>query len=167
MDDVSAGAFRMFVQWLYTQEIRVIKLTGDFTDEKELVGMQSEREDMYLAELWVLAEKLLIAHLQNAAIETIFCSGHSVLHALVGIFNYIYENTNDRLNPLRCLAVHQCMKLVDEETLLGMKDSVPKDLLLELSCAWARDFGVGYAIGSSIPHVDPAKIPAPQAVKFF
>lgn len=161
MDDVSAGAFRMFVQWLYSQRLDDNR---NYDSAKGGFWLQWETDDMYLAELWVLAEKLLIPHLQNAAIESILHFGSKMLEAPIKTFNYIYEHTDDSENPLRRLAVYLCMVFVDIDQV--SKELLPKDFLWELSCAWQRDFrGPFWSSGEG--RISSVCVPAPHAREFF
>ncbi|KUJ07470.1 uncharacterized protein LY89DRAFT_556207, partial [Mollisia scopiformis] len=55
LNDADTNAFRLFVDWLYTQEIRY--------DDAETSSM------MTLARLWILADRFLIPKLQNQTMK--------------------------------------------------------------------------------------------------
>lgn len=61
IEDTSPGAFRLFVQWLYSQKLVLCQLAD--TDELEVMDVDAAAEDMNLAELCVLADKLAIPKL--------------------------------------------------------------------------------------------------------
>lgn len=67
--DTSVEAFRLFVQWLYGQKLDIGQLKSE--EEKEMLRAKdkdwSDKEDLCLAELWVLGDKFIIPRLQTTS----------------------------------------------------------------------------------------------------
>lgn len=70
MDDTSEGAFKLLVQWLYSEELQLCGLRDNLVDHDEDDSYRTESQD--LVKLWCLADKLCIPHLQNLLIEKIY-----------------------------------------------------------------------------------------------
>ncbi|KAE8448301.1 hypothetical protein EG329_009545 [Mollisiaceae sp. DMI_Dod_QoI] len=138
MDDISSSAFRLFVQWLYTQNFDLQQLQGR-AEADALAPTAVYVEDLSIVELWVLAEKLLIPTLQNKAIEAIVKIGELTAIAAYPTFNWIYAHTEDRNHPLRRLAVRQCTQIVPPSIFIDEKDRFPKDLLVEFASRLVED----------------------------
>lgn len=103
LEDTTAGAFALFVQWLYTQKI-VLETQDDVTAQ-----WQS------LIYLWVLAEKFLIHRLQNQTIDSIDQCQRTSKTINVSNLKYIYENTS-AASPLRRLFLYFCTWSMAAET---------------------------------------------------
>lgn len=76
LQHTSPGAFQFQVQWLYTKNFDVSQLDNNLArglpnDGSKVLTQGLMQEDMHLAELWLLAEKLLIPEMQNLVIKTI------------------------------------------------------------------------------------------------
>jgi hypothetical protein len=66
LEDTMEGTFRLFVQWLYYQQLELLQLQdGEFDHDL------ASDEDKRLFGLWILTDKLGAPHLQNLAIESI------------------------------------------------------------------------------------------------
>jgi len=94
--DVCKYTFQLFLRWIYSQNLDGLPV------------MQSQRrEDLALAELWVLAVKLAIPKLQNCALGKISQRYKSTNRVPLDVLSYVYENTTDR-SPLRAFWVDKC-----------------------------------------------------------
>jgi hypothetical protein len=102
MDDTTVEAFRMFVQWVYSQKLNVLVHNG--ATSLALQQLQNDSSDHMsacmketnnLLKLWVLAEKLIVSPLQDVVINQF----NIIRQACVGAFevqlNYIYANTSE------------------------------------------------------------------------
>ena len=127
LEDTSKGAVQLLVQWIYMQKLDL----NQFPQETRL-GLKVH----YVAQLWVLADKLLIPRLQNAAAQEIatqrFNSGKIPTWSL----NYVYENTG-RGSPLRRLFIRLCAPALCDRQLPDFytrhPDKFTKEMLLELA----------------------------------
>ncbi|KAG4424720.1 hypothetical protein IFR04_002068 [Cadophora malorum] len=83
LEDTTPGTFKLLVQWLYTQKLKISQLTcpEQFGGLAEKVDRDADvcwyEEDMNLARLWVLADRLGMPKLQN-----------NVMFIIVGISNF-------------------------------------------------------------------------------
>ncbi|KUJ22624.1 uncharacterized protein LY89DRAFT_763069 [Mollisia scopiformis] len=129
MDDVSADAFRYFVEWLYTQslDIEQLKPVGQMDDHR------CDKEDLCLAELWILAGKLLIPSLQNTTIKAMWKLGNEIPPD-PDTLHYIFNNVAAPNNPVRLLVVRQCLQALSNGD-LRVEDlrAMPEDLLVEIT----------------------------------
>lgn len=127
LEDTSKGAIQLLVQWIYMQKLDL----NHFPQETKL-GQKVH----CVAEVWVLADKLLIPRLQNAAALEIatqtFKSGKIPTWSL----NYVYKNTGQG-SPLRSLFIRLCAPALCDRQLPGFytrnADKFPKEMLLELA----------------------------------
>jgi hypothetical protein len=92
IEDTSPEAFRFFVQWLYRQELDLFQLKSLAVEEDE-EPKQSYDEDIALAELWVLAEKMAVPALQNLVIEKIIAIRENTIAVPTATIPYIYQRT--------------------------------------------------------------------------
>jgi len=96
--------------------------------------MQSQRrEDLALAELWVLAVKLAIPKLQNCALGKISQRYKSTNRVPLDVLSYVYENTTDR-SPLWAFWVDKCAWSLSP---LEHGKAFPKSLLVDLAFLWS------------------------------
>ncbi|KAG4433068.1 hypothetical protein IFR05_011462 [Cadophora sp. M221] len=112
LEDVSEGAFNFLIQWLYSQKLNLLVDDPDHVVNTKDEGEDCD-EDMHLAELWTLADRLNIPKLQNAVIDafhSIFIS-HECL--LCYSYHYIYQNTtaNSKLRKYVCAPFAQYITL--------------------------------------------------------
>lgn len=105
IEDTSPGAFRIFVQWLYRQELDLFQLRGS---PVELDGDSDDcfTEDMALAELWVLADKMAVPALQNLVVSKIIAIREKTNAVAVTTLHYISRRTAIH-SPLRSLMVSE------------------------------------------------------------
>jgi hypothetical protein len=131
LEDTTEGAFRLLVQWLYSQKLTLLQLE-DQHQFQEGKTKAEEGEDKNLAELWVLADKLAIPKLQNAAIdsmEQIRLVGRMVV---VSVWAYAYDIAGPD-SHLRHYVVAICALLATKD--LAQWGSVfPHGMLLKLAC---------------------------------
>jgi hypothetical protein len=101
LKDTTEAAFRLLVQWLYSQKLVILQLTPNDSLLEGDTHLSQMAEDESLVELWVLADKLKIPKLQNAAIDSM-----ERIRLLTGkipssyIVNYTYQCTTAN-SPLR------------------------------------------------------------------
>ncbi|CZR51105.1 uncharacterized protein PAC_00980 [Phialocephala subalpina] len=95
-------------------------------------------EDLALAELWILADKLLIPSLQNLLVTRMVRIENRYKKAPSETFNYVYENTAAG-STLRDLAVHKCARLTPRAVVIRQtSDLIPKQLLVDLLLPYRR-----------------------------
>lgn len=98
--DTSDGAVRLLLQWLYTQKLDILQLGDGTTTLADVQPELKTKEDMSLAELWVLAEKLLIPRLQNMVVEEIHNLSKHWKHVTTLCLDCVYTNTTTVETPL-------------------------------------------------------------------
>ncbi|KAF8851471.1 hypothetical protein BDZ45DRAFT_695919 [Acephala macrosclerotiorum] len=129
--DTTLRAFQMLNGWLYNEALNTKQLNP--VPDMDLDSLDYREEDNALAELWVLAEKLSMPTLQNAAIKAITEIAIEHNCAPETTFDYVYKNTRDEESPLRRLLVRQCIEYTDPSLFVENKDQFPKDLLAEIA----------------------------------
>ena len=160
LEDTDTTAFRMLVHWLYTQKLDLTleelenptalddTLTPtnqpspeDLPEEEDQIRESVSAHELHLVQLWVIADRLLIPALQNAAIETLVRLGFwgvddESIHGF-GWIDYAYEHTQPQ-SPLRRLAVDAFVYVTDSHAWLTFKDNahlLPKEFLIDLAIA--------------------------------
>ncbi len=92
---------------------------------------------MSLVELWVLASRLEMASLQNAAIDAIHqifqIGGEEV--TIAKTFEYIYSHTDSRYAKLRRYVVDLCVHYAEEAFGTLEEDHLPRQMLIEITDA--------------------------------
>jgi len=129
----STAAVNLLVEWLYRQEITLPNLNSGSEEGIER-GLRLTR---HLAELWILADKLLMPGLQNSALKGI----HRV-QTMNGIFlanlPYIYENTTAE-SPLRRYTATLFAGIWDTAKLFKEFPGVfPPEMVLEVAIIWGN-----------------------------
>jgi hypothetical protein len=127
LEDTTEGAFRLFSEWIYTQNI--------YWDGES----KGDPSNFALARVWVLAEKLLVAKLQNRAMDLIEDS-RKKRGAFLHILPLVYEKTSCG-SPLRRIWVHQWAWNVPSYIYKRTDISLPTDFLIDLA-AYLRDINV-------------------------
>jgi hypothetical protein len=156
LEDIDTTAFRMLVHWLYTQnldltleELEKPPAMGDtvtptnqpspkyLAEEEDQIPESVSAHELHLVQLWVIADRLLIPALQNAAIETLvrfWGVNDERIHGF-GWIDYAYEHTQP-LSPLRRLAVDTFAYVTEGYAWLKFKDNahlLPKEFLVDLA----------------------------------
>ncbi|TVY13745.1 hypothetical protein LARI1_G008201 [Lachnellula arida] len=105
----SIESFTLFVEWLYTQKLDLLQELKDIVDgDKEYrnIPVNTQRTvaaQTKAAEVWILAEKLLVPSLQNLAIEQFERISFDIKRIPSdGHIKYIFANTSQG-SPLRTL----------------------------------------------------------------
>lgn len=133
VEDTSTGAFRLFVQWLYRQELDLFQLRGS---PVELDGNSDDcfTEDMALAELWVRADKMAVPALQNLVVSEIIAIREKTNAVAVTTLHYIYRRTAID-SPLRSLMVSEVAHCYqNSHPQFSMNVSFfPKEFLIDLA----------------------------------
>ncbi|KAK0100251.1 hypothetical protein ONS96_007534 [Cadophora gregata f. sp. sojae] len=111
------------VNWLYSQSLVVKSLE---------TGESNDTDGTALIHLWVLADRLLIPRLQNAAMRKLIKLEATFLETIdKSHLEYIYNNTA-KDSSLRLLVLYQFAPLDDLWVLLKGADVFPKKMLIEL-----------------------------------
>lgn len=128
LGNVSEGAFRLLVRWLYSQDIQLIQLRDDEVKEDDTTN----NENMCLVQLWIFAESLKLPKLQNLIIDTLECIGGK--HAFVpdNVIPYVYKNTKPG-SALREYFIDCCTFIIDRSAFQKAPQNFPKEMLLELA----------------------------------
>ena len=121
LEEVIAPVARLLVNWLYTQQLDLLQ-PEDYS--------QKTKEDLELARLFVIADKLLIPQLQNAIIVLFHKALAAGKDQPVSCVKYIWENTTKE-NPLRRLILHYCVFYFNPIWLSKNHQQFPKEFLIE------------------------------------
>jgi hypothetical protein len=116
---------RLLVEWIYTQTLNIRQ-----PDEK-LDDAASMEEDLLLAKLWVLADKLLLPQLQNQVLDRVQEICEAAGRMPIGCLHYVYNNTPPG-SLLRRWCVYECVSWLDENWLADHPDQFPHEILIDL-----------------------------------
>lgn len=136
LEDTTERAFKLFMQWLYSQKFMLIRTGPDFESNIEENPEAAASEDMSLVELWVLADKFGMPHLQNDALDAmdlIFCNAGEWLR--IPTYRYIYENTA-KDSPLRQYTLDLFIQYGTDDTLLTAEAAIPDEFKRDLAVAF-------------------------------
>ncbi len=127
MYNTTESAFRLLIQWLYSETIAINQLKDDYIPK----GDDTEEcdEDMSLAQLWVLANRLKIPRLQNYVIEAMYDISERTRMIPATIY-YVYDNTDNR-SSLRAFLVELVASELKCGGLQKNPDQFPRDFLIE------------------------------------
>jgi hypothetical protein len=137
MDDTTVEAFRMFVQWIYSQKFNVSVHNGDTSLALQQLQNDSsnhrstcKKETSNLLQLWVLAEKLMVSPLQDVVMNQFNIIRQTCAGAFGIQLNYIYANTSEE-SLLRHFAV-QIVAWSPQMDYKKLAVLYPKEFLLDL-----------------------------------
>jgi hypothetical protein len=134
IEDTSPGAFRMFTRWIYDQDLDLFQLKT--VDQKErdvrLHTISPEHsEDIELAELWVLADKMAMHKLQNFIVRQIVEIRNQCHAVAIKTLPYIYNRTAVN-SPLRGLMISEVAQHCHEDEFDDPED-FPHEFLIDLA----------------------------------
>ncbi|TVY35533.1 hypothetical protein LOCC1_G005521 [Lachnellula occidentalis] len=130
LEDTTPRAARLLVYWLYTQNV---DLTLPSYDESALKAQGNA-----LAELWVLADFLLIPRLQNAVLSAIVSVRRSHHSLYMGSWEYVCAHTAPD-SAIRRLLAHQVAFYLDADVFEAKKGEMGKELLGDIGLALMRE----------------------------
>lgn len=120
LDDTTNDTFTLFVQWIYKQTL-----------ENPTEASEISKHWAALTRLWVLAEKILIPHLQNQVLTNFDEYRKSIHNISTSEIPFIYENTKVG-SPLRTLIVNHCAWYIKSSMFLDYPTYFPQEMLLDL-----------------------------------
>jgi len=136
LDDTSAGAVQLLVQWMYSESIDIS--LGELPTANNNMWPSKSKQDDSLAKAWVLADRLLMPKMQNHVMNQMgqVCKHYKLIPSLT--FEYIWNNTATG-SPLRLRVLDWCAHIVNPDSFLKAGAQFPKQLLLELVTQYAGD----------------------------
>lgn len=165
LEDISTNAFRLFVQWLYSQKMdlhvgidsvpdnSVQPVAGagkngsngpgsgsDGNDGNKEDKEEARRaQDLDLAQLWVVGDRLFIPSLQNAVILAWYKLWHSNdgRSCSTSWINYAYEHTCVG-SHLRNLAVDELAYPVNPDEIKKHAEELPREMLIDLTLVYSK-----------------------------
>lgn len=138
LEDTTPRAVRLLVQWLYSKNLELVQLRG-YPSKQAIVDAESaQSEDMALAELWVLADKLCIPALGNLVLDKIFLISKHQNTLAVPTYYYIFENTSET-SGLRRYTIDFCFYYLLGSSLEEWESYFPRELLLALAVNFAKE----------------------------
>ncbi|TVY34943.1 hypothetical protein LSUB1_G007431 [Lachnellula subtilissima] len=139
LDDTTEDAFRLLVQWLYSQ-----RLTSELRDEssgkpydgidKQTQRKTIEAETKILVSLWVLVEKLLLPSLQNDAMGAIIWFAEQLDLLDFHVNTAVYAQTAPG-SQLRRVFVDLCAYRLGTESIVQFQVNFSKEMLLDILVA--------------------------------
>jgi hypothetical protein len=117
---------RLLVEWFYTQTLNTRQ-----PDEK-LDDAATMEEDLILAKLWVLADKLLLPQMQNQVLDRVQEIRDAAGRIPTECLHYVYNNTPPG-SSLRRWYVYECASWLDRNWLADHTDQLPHEMLIELT----------------------------------
>ncbi|CZT46405.1 uncharacterized protein RSE6_06829 [Rhynchosporium secalis] len=137
LKDVDPDVFRMLVQWFYTRPLKVYDI--DDADDIDMfeAHRRLEEQDLHLAQLWVLADRLLVPGLQNEIVDILQKFQRTARLASTLWIPFVYENTAAG-SPLRKLAVDYALFCLDSAVFRKHAQNFPPEMLLEFAMATAK-----------------------------
>ncbi|KAE9374852.1 hypothetical protein N431DRAFT_222563 [Stipitochalara longipes BDJ] len=144
LEEVSASAFRLLVQWFYNEEFDIFKEDDldceNNEDDPEIEKLWVE-QDLSLIQLWIVADKLLIRPLQNAVINVLeeFWEEPFIRHGgpSTAWIPYAYEHTTVG-SPLRNFAADICAYKISPEGFASHPEDFPKEVLLDMAMVLSK-----------------------------
>ncbi|TVY36386.1 hypothetical protein LSUB1_G004769, partial [Lachnellula subtilissima] len=130
LEDTTTRAVRLLVYWLYTQKV---DLTLPNDDHSALKAQASS-----LAELWVLADFLLIPRLQNAVLGAIVSVRREHHSLYMGCWGYVCAHTAPD-SAIRRLLAHQVAFYLDADVFEAKRGEMGKELLGDIGLALMRE----------------------------
>ncbi|KAE9381286.1 hypothetical protein N431DRAFT_490688 [Stipitochalara longipes BDJ] len=115
VDEEDEEVIRLLVHWFYTQQLDILQTPEDSQgDKSEVAG----KEELCLAKLWVLADKLIIPQLQNMTLDVL---AKLRLKSKAGIaskcLEFVCANTSKN-SGLRRWFVHRCAFRLESSSFL-------------------------------------------------
>ena len=132
LDDITNDTFTLFVQWIYKQTL-----------ENPTEASEISKHWAALTRLWVLAEKILIPHLQNQVLTNFDEYRKSIHNISTSEIPFIYENTKVG-SPLRILIVNHCAWHIQSSVFQNHPAHFPKEMLLDLALC-SREIAIAKA----------------------
>jgi hypothetical protein len=134
VEDTSPGAFRMFTRWVYDQDLDLVQLK--ILDQKQRdvrweMGEAGHVEDLELAELWVLADKMAMPKLQNFIVRQIVEIRNQCRWVAIRTLPYVYKKTAVG-SPLRRLMVSEVAQHGRKHH-FNRTDDFPYEFLMDLA----------------------------------
>lgn len=145
LQDTHPETFRLFVQWLYKQTFKHLAIDNPTSNIHDIPdGLDDERDfdngeppsaeidSLYLklAELYILAERLIIRRLQNYIMKSLLAmSDESWSTAWMAT---AYEGTTAQ-SPLRQFALDMLLYHVPQEWKRSHANDLPRDLLVDFA----------------------------------
>jgi len=133
LEDTTARAFQFFVQWLYSQKLHVQQLQDDWVNDSD----KSSNENIALSELWVLAEKMSMPQLQNAAIEIINEVHDKAKVVPTKSLHYVHSHTSED-SLLRKYRVSLLAEQLHYRNFRKNPSSFPHGILIDLAILHAK-----------------------------
>lgn len=119
LDDVGETEIRMLIQWIYTQMI-CCRSDGD--------------EYLQLVKLWVLADRLCIAPLQNAAFDKLYSIklplNDDDIPSIVSFVDSIYSITSSN-SKMRQFVVAKCAFYIEPDDIRSVFRAFPYDFVVD------------------------------------
>ncbi|KAF8854628.1 hypothetical protein BDZ45DRAFT_693271 [Acephala macrosclerotiorum] len=112
LDDTTHGAFSLLTHWIYHQKLDLKHLDPEFDQTlNDNIAILSS-EELNLFNLWIPADKLCIAQLQNYVVDCIKETGNSCVRLFsCSALTYVYEKTgsDSRLRKLLVILLAACL----------------------------------------------------------
>jgi len=129
LDDITPTVFLLFVQWLYSQEFKIISL-GNPGNHWDDAPPAFETQHSEFVQLWILADRFLIPRLQNQVMREI--ERAFKLQVTTAWIPHAYAGTSPD-SPLRYLAVDISLYEISSSWVKKHPEHFPVEILLDLA----------------------------------
>ncbi|KAE9381303.1 hypothetical protein N431DRAFT_314515, partial [Stipitochalara longipes BDJ] len=126
LEDTIEAAFKLFMQWLYSQKLVLTALDNKLDYSKLIIGPDTKS----LTYLWVLADKLEMPALQNTALRAIQEISLRAEKIHTSTYPWLYKNTAPD-SPLRRYSVAKLATL-NVDKFAEKSKNFPKQMLVDL-----------------------------------
>ena len=164
LDDVPEHIFRLLVQWLYSQKIKLLSHPELLDPQARAKASTKEPcrgpvrctdEHLELVTLWILGDRLLMDVFQNFVMDVLIAKFY-VCGASLGLHAFIYENTLPG-SALRHLLVAENVWLLGIFHMESVIASVPREMLIDMAQALQVGMphvGIGRIEAGSMPELE-------------
>lgn len=148
LEDTTPRAVRLLVQWMYGRKLHLIQAPDDSDGplSAELSIEARESEDLSLAELWVLADKLCIGRLQNTVIFSIFRISQLRGTIPTSTYQYIFENTTES-SKLRKFTIDFALAHASATCFQFKHDHFPRKMFVAPCLGYSKERVMGRGCG--------------------
>ncbi|KAL2072728.1 hypothetical protein VTL71DRAFT_12071 [Oculimacula yallundae] len=137
LNDFGEGTFKFAIQWMYSQKLNLLHKDANHASD-ETTMLEDRKQISDLTELWVLADRIAMPNLQNAAIDALhsMCLAHKFLQSedlLIDKYQYIYQNTSYGSQLRKYILAPFIYRVVEPGFIENHAEDCPKEMLVDIS----------------------------------
>ncbi|KAF8851449.1 hypothetical protein BDZ45DRAFT_695901 [Acephala macrosclerotiorum] len=156
-------AVRFLVEWIYSQQLELVQVNKK--PNEFLLKAQVREEDSSLAELWVLADELMMPQLQNQVVSYMEQIAHVMDKPPAAcVFKYIYSEKTGVDSPPRKAVVLLSVAYSEEYPYLLHAAEFPHAMLIDILQRMAEIEGDIVRTDLLAEYVKEAYVEVPEAI---